>query len=884
MSSLLFESYRATEEARDEWKGGVPGVERTYGHIEAVLSGRSPAEIERLTRRAHEFMREQGITFNVYNGAAGAAGDRASVERILPFDLFPLTIPANEWAQLQAGLSQRVRAWNLFLRDLYGAQEILRAGVLPYEIIYSDPRYLRECVGIKVIKDIYIHVAAIDLFRNSLGQWLVFEDHLSNATGASYALQNRRSLSQLCPELLEGQNVTPVHHYGTQLLETLLSVTPTGRSNSRAVLLSPGTFNEAYYDHSTLARQMGIPLVQGGDLIVLDNHVYLKTIAGLERVEVIYRRLDSDFVDPITFRSDSLLGVPGLVSCVRKGTVTIANALGADIADNRALHAYIPGIIEFYLNERMLLPSVATWVCRDVDVREQVYGNWDRHVVKEVVSRSPQSVWVGKDLDGPQRKELQAKIEADPGAYIAQPLIQFSTAPTWTGSSLEPRHVGIRAFVLNNGTPLVTPCVLTRYAHSADSLVISSGAGGGSKDTWILRGAHREGEVEVASSSSGFRDDAERMPLGSRSADSLYWIGRYAERAEGTTRLLRVIQQLRLEGEAFQDPRSWQPLWEALATATGHPTSFFKKATIQKNVALAQYVLLDEENPASTLSCLRFSRQNAHQIREALPPEVWATLNGLCLELFHAAEQKATAFVQERLQSLSLQDRLLAQLDELSGCVEKHMLHDEAWHFWQIGRYLERALFTALTMRQVFLKGAGIDDSRPGSAAAAGEDYLDALLRMLAGQYAYRSSYRRRPVPSHVAKLLIQDAEFPRSIVFCLDALKTSLQAVFGEKKGQAKAKTDTPLHYCHHLVSELMFADVAAYFPAPVVGEDGVERPASPTQQAQAQARAVARNRAKAFDEWTQNIISRLFNLGNLVSDHYLNHQAATPMRSYER
>ncbi|SDT85950.1 Uncharacterized conserved protein, circularly permuted ATPgrasp superfamily [Verrucomicrobium sp. GAS474] len=870
MSSLLFESYRATEEARDEWKGGVPGVEQAYGHIENVLSNRSPAEIERLTRRAHEFMREHGITFNVYN-------DKTSTERILPFDLFPLTIPANEWGQLQAGISQRIRAWNLFLRDLYGPQEILRAGVLPYEIIYSDPRYLRECVGVKVIKDIYIHVAAVDLFRNSLGQWLVFEDHLSNATGASYALQNRRALSQLCPELLEGQNVTPLHNYGTQLLETLLSVTPTGRSNSRAVLLSPGTFNEAYYDHSTLARQMGIPLVQGGDLIVLDNHLYLKTIAGLERVEVIYRRLDSDFIDPITFRSNSILGVPGLVSCVRKGTVTIANALGADIADNRALHAYIPGIIEFYLNERMLLPSVATWVCRDVDVREQVYGNWDRHVIKEVVNRSPKSVWVGKDLDEKGREELKAKIEADPGGYIAQPLIQFSTAPTWTGSSLEPRHVGIRAFVLNNGTPLVTPCVLTRYANSADSLVISSGAGGGSKDTWILRGANREGESAAVVASLRDRDDAERMPLGSRSADSLYWIGRYTERAEGTTRLLRVIQQLRLEGEAFQDPRSWQPLWEALATATGHPTSFFKKATIQKNAALAQYVLLDEENPASTFSCLRFCRQNAYQIREALPPEVWATLNGLCLDLFQSAEQKNTPAIVERLQSLQLQDGLLTQLDELSGCVEKHMLHNEAWHFWQIGRYLERGLLTALALRQLFMKGA--DESRLASASnassAGGEDYLDALLRMLAGQYAYRSFYRRRPVASHVARLLIQDGEFPRSIVFCLDSLQTSLQAVFGDKKGQARA--DTPLHYCHHLVSELMFADVAAYFPAPVVGEDGVERVISDSQ-----ARATARNRAKAFDEWIQNIIKRLFNLGTLVSDHYLNHQAATPIRSH--
>jgi uncharacterized circularly permuted ATP-grasp superfamily protein/uncharacterized alpha-E superfamily protein len=854
MSSLLFESYRGIDASRDEWKADRPGVTGVYDHIESVLSAYTPAELERLTRRAQEFMREQGITFNLYD-------DPKSTERILPFDLFPLTISAEEWAQLELGLAQRVKAWNSLLLDIYGSQEILKAGVIPYDLIYSDPRYHRECVGLKPAKDLYLHVAAVDLFRNAAGQWLVFEDQLSNPTGASYALQNRRALSQICPQLMEGQHITPIHNYATQLLETLQAVTPTGRSSARVVLLSPGIYNEAYYDHSSLARQMGIPLVQGGDLIVLDNHVYLKTIAGLERVEVIYRRLDSDFIDPVTFRRDSVLGVPGLVSCVRKGTVTIANALGSDIADNRALNAYMPGIIEFYLNESMLLPSVQTLSCRDIDVRGQIYEHWDRYVLKSVTSRAASSVWVGKDLTEATCRELRGRIDKNPGEFVAQPIVQFSTAPTWVGSSLEPRHVGIRAFILQNEKVSVTPCVLTRYANSAGSLVISSSAGGGSKDTWILRGTRRE----AAPPELVLRHEAGRMPLGSRTADSLYWIGRYTERTEATTRILRVIQQLRLEGDALQDPKSWHPLWEALATATGHPTSFFKKATIQKTVNLAQYILLEDENYASSVSCLRLCRQNAQQIREALPPEVWTVLNGLYLELAVAADQKNTPPILERLQSLSLQDELLTQLDELSGSVEKHMLHNDAWHFWQIGRHLERALFTALTMRQVFLKRS---DERLAGAQMTEDTNLDALLRMLAGQYAYRSSYRTRPVASQVAMLLIQDGEFPRSIVFCLESIRQSLQYTFGDKK----AKADTPLHYCHHLLSELMFADVSAYFPAAIIGEDGVERRVPNP--------AAARQRTKAFSDWLQGVIERLLGLGTLVSDHYLNHQAASPVR----
>lgn len=852
MSSALFPNYTRSAPTRDEWQAKPSDVTAALHHVETVLQGATPEDLDRLSRKAQELMREQGITFNVYH-------DQRGTERILPFDLIPLVISAGEWASIETGLTQRIRAWNAFHNDIYKEQEILKAGVVPFEIVYSDPNFVRECVGIKVPHDIHINVAAFDLIRDETGRWMALEDHLSNPTGASYALQNRRLLSQLCPEMLDTVPITPIYNYPTQLLETLQAAAPAGSTNARVVLLSPGIFNEAFYDHSALARQMGIPLVQGDDLIVLDTQLYLKTIGGLERVDVVYRRLDPLFMDPVSLRADSRLGVPGLLSCLRKGTVAVANSLGTGLGDNRALAAYMDEIIEFYLNEKPLLRSVKTQHCRDLDVREEIWDNWDKYVIKTVVTRGPSSIWVGGELDEAARTKLQAAITKNPGNYIAQPAIEFSTAPTWLDSKLQPRHVGIRAFVINGNKIQVTPCALTRVALNEGSLVISSGAGGGSKDTWILRDSSRKHHAPELV----LRHPPRRMRLGSRTADSLFWIGRYTERAETTTRILRVIEQIRLEGDTNQNPKAWHPLWEALASATGHPTSFFKKASFQKSTSLAEYIMLDEENYASAISCLRSCRLNAQQIREALPPEVWTVLNRLYLHLALDSQEKNTARVRANLQSFTLQDDLLTGLDELAGCVEKHMLHNDAWHFWQIGRHAERAICTVLTLRQVFLKRQ--DERLAGGTAVTEDTNLDALLRMLAGQYAYRSSYQSRPVASQVAHLLIQDAEFPRSLVFCVESIHQALQRSFGDRP---PAHAEAPMRFCNHLLSELSFADINQYFVR--------DSDAPPSQTV-----SLPRNRSKAFADWLDQIRERLFGLNTLVSDHYLNHQAASPLNA---
>lgn len=837
----------------DEWASSHPGVKAVCQRLKETIGSLSPEALGRLTRTAQELMRDQGITFQ--NNA-----DRSGNERILPFDLLPLTVAAEEWTALEQGLTQRVQTWNSFLRDIYGGQEILKAGIVPYEVVYSDPHFRRECVGVKVPQDIFLHVAAIDLIRDEESRWVVMEDQISNPTGAAYALQNRRILSQVTPQFMEGVPLSPVYQYPAQLLETLQAAAPGGGGGARVVLLSPGIDHEAYYDHAALARQMGIPLVQSGDLIVLDSEVYLKTIGGLDRVNVIYRRLDGSYIDPVTKRRGNRYGIPGLLSCVRQGTVTVANSLGSGLADNRALAAYLPQMMEYYHAKKATLPGVPILNFRDIDMREFVFDNWRKYVFKTLSGRGPSSVWLGEQLSEEQWTELRAKIEAAPGFFIAQPLIRFSTVPTWTGDGLRARHVSMRAFVLNSAANLqVSSCVLTRMALKEGSLVVASTSGGGSKDTWILRNLQRE--KESTQTPAPVRQRQSRLRLGSRTADALFWIGRYAERAEATVRILRVVQQIRVEDSLNANPKAWHPLWEALAAATGHPTSFFKKATFQKEktTALADYILLDEENYASVISCLRLCRQNAQQIREALPPEVWTVINRLYLQFAVNAQQRHTPEVEESLSEMTLHSDLLTALDELSGSVEKHMVHDDAWNFWRIGRFMECGIFTLLTMKQVFLKRS---DERQ-SPTLTEDINLDALLRMLAGQYAYRSYYKSRPVASQVALLLLQDERFPRSLHFALDQMVRSLREAFGDRPN---VLAEAPIRYASHLLSDLSYADMAQYFQAAL------------DEKADAEPGTSGRGKVKSFAEWLDTLTQRLLHFNTLIADHYLNHQAATP------
>ena len=393
---------------------------------------------------------------------------------------------ASEWATVERGLTQSITALNLFLKDIYNEGRILKDGVVPRELVYSCKHFRRQMVGLQVPRNIYVAVCGTDLIRMQDGQFVVLEDNLRVPSGVSYMLTNRRVMKRIFPQLFRSYNVRPIEQYTQLLLGTLRSLAPEGRPDPNIVLLSPGVFNSAYFEHAYLARQMGIELVEGRDLVTHNNVIYMRTTSGLRRVDVIYRRVDDDFIDPMAFRKDSILGVAGLFNAYRAGNVTLANAFGTGIADDKAIYAYVPEIIRFYLGEDPILHNVKTYLLTDPKSRQHVLQNLDKLVVKAVGESGGYGMLIGPQSTAAQREEFACRIESDPRNYIAQPTIDFSRAPCLIGDHLEPRHVDLRPYILYGEKVTIVPGGLTRVALKQGSLVVNSSQGGGSKDTWVL--------------------------------------------------------------------------------------------------------------------------------------------------------------------------------------------------------------------------------------------------------------------------------------------------------------------------------------------------------------------------------------------------------------
>ncbi|VVB43059.1 hypothetical protein RHCH11_RHCH11_00503 [Beijerinckiaceae bacterium RH CH11] len=441
------------------------------------------------TRRGHaELMfRRIGITFNVY-------GDKEATERLIPFDIIPRVIQRSEWNRLEAGLVQRVKALNAFLGDVYGKQEIVRAGLVPRELIESNPAFRREMVGVKVPHGVYIHIAGIDVVRIDSEDFYVLEDNVRTPSGVSYMLENREVMMRVAPDLFAEHRVAPVENYPDALLGSLRSVNPDPAREPTIAVLTPGPFNSAYYEHSFLADKLGVELVEGRDLIVDNDTVYMRTTEGPKRVDVIYRRIDDDFLDPEFFKPESILGVPGIMRAYQAGNITIANAVGTGIADDKAIYTFMPEIIEFYLGEPMKLKNVQTWRCREPDSLKYVLEHLGELVVKEVNGSGGYGMLVGPHATKEQIEAFAEKLKADPANFIAQPTLSLSTCPTYFDSGVAPRHVDLRPFVLTGSDGVrVVPGGLTRVALKEGSLVVNSSQGGGTKDTWIVDDADGTG-------------------------------------------------------------------------------------------------------------------------------------------------------------------------------------------------------------------------------------------------------------------------------------------------------------------------------------------------------------------------------------------------------
>lgn len=467
------------DHAYDEMFQGRDELHEHYQPLLDHFGSLAPKELERRKQAADLSFLNQGITFTVY-------GREEGTERIFPYDMLPRIITSEEWETVETGLTQRITALNLFLKDIYNEGRILEDGIVPREVVYSCKHFRRQMCGLQVPRNVYIAVCGTDLIRLQSGEFVVLEDNLRVPSGVSYMLTNRRVMKRTFPHLFRTYNVRPIEQYTQLLLGTLRSLAPEGRPEPNIVLLSPGVFNSAYFEHAYLARQMGIELVEGRDMVTHDNVVYMRTISGLRRVDVIYRRVDDDFIDPLAFRGDSILGVAGLFNAYRAGNVTLANAFGTGVADDKALYAYVPDIIRYYLSEEPVLKNVETFLLTRPKERQHVLANLDKLVVKAVGESGGYGMLIGPQSTAAEREEFRRKIEADPRNYIAQPTISFSRAPCLIGDALEPRHVDLRPYVLYGDKVNIVPGGLTRVALKRGSLVVNSSQGGGSKDTWVL--------------------------------------------------------------------------------------------------------------------------------------------------------------------------------------------------------------------------------------------------------------------------------------------------------------------------------------------------------------------------------------------------------------
>ncbi|MEQ8386416.1 MAG: circularly permuted type 2 ATP-grasp protein [Coleofasciculus sp. A1-SPW-01] len=448
------------------------------------MQGLRPDELQQHRETAQIALLKLGVTFSVYS-------DNQGIERVFPFDIIPRIISAQEWQTLEGGLKQRIQALNLFLNDMYGEQRILNDGKIPHEVVFSATGFLKPCIGLKPPSDVWCHITGTDLVRDREGQWYVLEDNLRVPSGISYVLENRRVMKSTFPAIFQTLAIQPVDDYPSHLLETLLNLAPPQLPDPTVVVLTPGIYNSAYFEHSFLAQQMGVELVEGRDLVVVDGYLQMRTTQGLRRVDVVYRRVDDDFLDPHVFRPDSLLGVPGLMEVYRQGRVALANAPGTGVADDKVVYAYVPEMIRYYLGEEPILSNVPTYLCWQEKDRNHVLNNLEKLVVKAANESGGYGMLVGSSSTEVERAEFAERIKANPRNYIAQPILCLSRVPTLIDHQVEGRHVDLRPYILHRGDDIyVHPGGLTRVALRKGSLVVNSSQGGGSKDTWVLNHFH----------------------------------------------------------------------------------------------------------------------------------------------------------------------------------------------------------------------------------------------------------------------------------------------------------------------------------------------------------------------------------------------------------
>jgi uncharacterized circularly permuted ATP-grasp superfamily protein/uncharacterized alpha-E superfamily protein len=716
-------------------------------------------EFDRRWQTAQQMVRNNAITYNVYGDAQGA-------ERLWPLDPIPLVIAEDEWAFLEKAIQQRATLLNAILNDCYGPQRLLHEQRLPPELVFSNPNFLRPCHGIPVPGDVRLHFYAVDLARSSDGSWWVIADRTQVPSGAGYTLENRLVSARTLPNFFSQYSVRPLNHSFSTRRNGLLSLAP---GNRRMVLLTPGPFNETYFEHSYLAKTFSVPLVEGPDLTVRDQKVYMKTLEGLEQIDLILRRQDDNFCDPLELRGDSLLGVPGLLGAVRAGNVLIANSLGSGLVETPAHKAFLPGLCRHFLGEDLQLPSVATWWCGQKQECQYVLDHLPELIIKPAFPRFGLHPIFGAELDKPRLADLRRKIKLRPEQYIAQELVSLSTSPVWTEDGLKPRHVMMRAYASWDGHGYeILPGGLTRVSQSPTSLVVSMQHGGVSKDTWVLgrpdpQSALRpsldreesrpdEAPVLVAPHSSG------EMP--SRVADNLFWLGRYTERVETMIRILRGVLPVLTGEEEGLHTVSLETTIRLFSSYKYLPAKLVDAPIAEQLHQLENAITGMIHDPAAISGLgwnLKQIRRTAWPLKERLSGDTWRVLQQLELE----ASQPANPYLSKRPAALLLQlDRAITSLSAFAGLLSDSTTRGHGWRFLEIGRRLERGL----QMMELLLRGMAVE-SGPNSSI------LDLTLQIADSSITYRSRYLTVLRANYVLDLLLVDESNPRSVGFQLASL-----------------------------------------------------------------------------------------------------------------
>ena len=764
----ILAGYKNNAGAYDELLAADQSLRPHYAKLFGTLGELSPADFRHRHDTCERFIQEQGITYHVY-------GDPRGLERPWQLDPVPLIIDPDEWRSLETGLIQRATLLNKILADCYGNQDLIRSRWLSPALVFAQPDFLRPCHGVRMPGNLFLHFYAADLARSPDGRWWVISDRTQIPTGAGYALANRLVTSRIFPESFRENNVHRLAGFFRTVQETLSQLAPRQSDRARVVMLTPGPHNETYFEQAYLARYLGYMLVEGQDLTVRDNSVFLKTLSGLERVDVILRRVDDDFCDPLELRNDSILGVPGLGEVVRTGNVVVTNALGTGLVQSPAFMSFLPGLCRHILGEELKLPSVATWWCGQKSAQEHVLKNLEQLILKPAFRSHLRTPDPGKKLTDTQLAELKRRIAFDPDLFVGQEHVRLSTAPSWEDGGLVARPVSLRVFLVASGDGYaVMPGGLARIAPAAGGQFISMQRGSTSKDTWITS----ETPVEEITLLHGTAQSVELRRTGnnlpSRLADNFFWLGRYSERADATSRLLRSAL-LRFSPERTGGSLPvLAPLLQTLAVQ-GQLPDVLENPDWPQNAEVFEAELLaaifDPHRPGSLHQIVDYLQRLAMLVRDRTSNDMWRVLNQLGGQLAPSVEKS----VMLAGDAVSVLNQALLGLAAFHGLARENMTRAQAWRFLDIGLRLERAIYLG-TLLDATLQSPGADNP----------SVLEAVLEVADSSITYRSRYNLLPTLPAVFDLVLLDDKNPRSVLFQIEQLAKHFERLPREREDAA--------------------------------------------------------------------------------------------------